>query len=270
MKEFKKIKNKELIKWLSDIDNIEGWMSPTSGYISSILVQYQEYIGFEGNIAEIGVYHGKYCCGLATGLKNDETLIAIDIFENQNFNEDLTGYDEVGSVGIHSLQENMFLENTKKYIPNKSLKIINKNSLDVEFNDLIITNKKIRFFSIDGGHNAKVFLNDLKLAEEALTSHGIISIDDILNPQWGGIVTETVRFFDSDTKLSPFAFLPNKLLCCSEEYVDLYKSILMNTIAPLSIQRKDVEFSNYLVDQYMDGNDYLKFLENKEMNENTI
>lgn len=251
--------NARLIDWLTNLESIQGWLSPGAGFKSAALAHLQVAKGYRGNIAEIGVYHGKYLTGLATALQPGEKAIAIDVFEDQTQNADLVGYDEVGSTGIHSLTEQALLTNMQRYCPEADLTTIKNSSLDVKPADILAHGDKIRFFSIDGGHTRDVLLNDLYLAEATLAPHGIISIDDILNAQWPGIITGTVRFFDGATKLRPVAFISNKLLCAFESHADEYRKELLD-IAPTAIQRRNVEFSNYTCDQYSEGEDWEQFL----------
>lgn len=259
---FSPLRDSQFVAWLKDLEKIPGWLSPSSGFISVALAQFQMAQGWRGNIAEIGVYHGKYLVGLSTALRADEYAIAVDIFENQFENSDLAGYDEVGPSAIRSLTEEAFRRNFETYCPGRRLHVISRSSLEVNVADLVLDSRKIRFFSIDGGHSLGVFLNDLKLAEASLSDQGIISIDDILNAQWPGIVTGAVRFFDGPTRLRPIAFIANKLLCSFEPFADVYREVLRQ-IAPRSLQRRNVEFSNFYADQYFEGEDLALFLEEK-------
>lgn len=253
-----------LMHWLGNLDAIPGWLSPGAAFMSAGLAQFQARSGYRGSIAEIGVYHGKYLTGLATTLQPGEKAIAIDVFDEQHQNADLAGYDEVGSTSIHSLTQQAFLENAKTYCPEADISVIKRSSLDVNPSDILDLGGKVRFFSIDGGHTRDVLLNDLRLAEATLAPHGIISIDDILNPQWPGIITGAVRFFDGPTTLRPVAFITNKLLCSFGPFADIYKNALFS-IAPHAIQRRNVEFSDYTADQYLDGTDVNLFLGSARM-----
>ncbi|MFX1734460.1 hypothetical protein PXJ20_07115 [Paraburkholderia sp. A1RI_3L] len=61
-----------LVRWLRDYPTIEGMVLPSAAYMSAALAQLQARQNLSGNIAEIGVYHGKHLAGLATSLKNGE------------------------------------------------------------------------------------------------------------------------------------------------------------------------------------------------------
>lgn len=235
-------------KWFSQMFNIPGWLDLSSGCICISLCLLQSYLGFRGNITEIGVYHGKFLSGLATTLIDNEFAIAVDIFEDQYLNTDLKGYEELGSYEIYELNENIFLNNFKNFANLENIKVLRKSSTTVT-PDEILFGYKSRFISIDGGHSYDVFLHDLKLSEVSLEDFGIIAIDDILNPQWPGIVTATIRHIDSSTRLRPLAFIENKLLCCFEDKLNIFKDFLRSNFHS-QILRTDVEFSHYRCDLY--------------------
>ena len=44
-----------------------------------------------GNILEIGVHHGKSFIPMTTLLRNNEIAVAVDVFEDQQFNYDNSG-----------------------------------------------------------------------------------------------------------------------------------------------------------------------------------
>ncbi|WP_322015541.1 class I SAM-dependent methyltransferase [Paraburkholderia sp. J12] len=250
----------DLVHWLRNLPAIEGMVLPSSAYISAALAQFQARNDYRGNIAEIGVYHGKYLAGLATSIRPGEKVIAVDLFEDQDQNEDVGGYSEAGfEAPLRALTQDVFAEVMSTYAPHAELLTIKRSSLNVTADELMPDGQRVRFFSVDGGHTHDVFLNDLRLAETTLAPYGIVSIDDILNPDWPGIITAAVRYFDGTTKLRPVAFIENKLLCAYESHADIYRTALRN-IAPRSLRRRDVEFSNYTADEYVDGFDLYAFL----------
>lgn len=248
------------VKWLRNLPAIEGMVLPSSAYISAGLAQLQARQGLGGNIVEIGVYHGKYLMGLATSVQSDERVIAVDLFEDQDQNVDLPGYGEAGfDAELRALTQDVFLGNMSTYCADADVLVIKRSSLDVTADELMPHGEKVRFFSVDGGHTRDVFLNDIRLAEATLAPHGIVAIDDILNQDWPGIITGAVRYFDGPTRLRPVAFIANKLLCAFEPFTGLYREAIAK-IAPWSARRRDVEFSNYTADQYIDGDDLHLFL----------
>jgi hypothetical protein len=248
------------VNWLRNLPAIEGMILPSSAYISGALAHIQTRNGYGGNVVEIGVYHGKHLAGLATSLRPGEKAIAVDIFEDQELNQDRRTYAEGGfETALRSLTQDAFEKNMSTYCPEASVRIFNRSSLEISASDLMVDGEKVRFFSVDGGHTREVLLNDLRLAEETLAPHGIVSIDDIMNEDWPGVITGTVQYFDGDTNLRPVAFIANKLLCAFQPFADFYRDILQE-IAPRSLHMRNVEFSHYTADRYVDGDDLYMFL----------
>lgn len=249
-----------LVNWLRNLPDIEGMLLPGSAYISAVLAQIQARNGYGGNIIEIGVYHGKHLAGLATSLRPNEKAIAVDIFEDQDLNKDMATYADGGfDSALRNLTQDAFTKNMSAYCPSGDVLIFKRSSLEIRANDLMPDGQKARFFSVDGGHTREVLLNDLRLAEDTLAPHGIVSIDDIMSEEWPGVITGTVQYFDGDTNLRPVAFIANKLLCAFAPFTDFYRDALLR-IAPRSLRARNVEFSNYTADRYVDGDDLHMFL----------
>ncbi|MBD2261400.1 class I SAM-dependent methyltransferase [Pseudanabaena sp. FACHB-2040] len=239
-----------LTEYLEQFDRIEGWLHKPTAIMTFRLCEFQRHMRFAGNLVEIGTYHGRYFFAFSGAAEKGEICIAVDLFEDQARNEDLPGYDEVGSTGIHSLTQDIFRDHARNLLPEHNVLIVQASSLDISPRHLMPNGLQARFFSIDGGHSATVFKHDLLLAEQVIAEHGIIAIDDILNPQWPGIITEVIRYLDrGEPQLKPIAFLPNKLLLGKGNFVELYKSFLRVKF-PEALERKDAELSTFLVDQY--------------------
>jgi hypothetical protein len=71
--------------------NIEGWIHPFTAMIILYLARFQSNEHIYGNMAEIGVHHGKSFLPIYFALGANEIAIAIDVFENQQYNFDKSG-----------------------------------------------------------------------------------------------------------------------------------------------------------------------------------
>lgn len=192
-----------------------------------------------GNLCEIGVHHGRYFIGLALALKKGEKALAVDLFSRQDENIDGSGKGN----------KDIFLHHVKTFLPDPSIvDAIEANSLEVT-PDRILKYGPIRFFSVDGGHNSRAVVNDLHLAESSISTEGIVSLDDILNPHWTGVITGYVAYRDSGGTLCPFALIPGKLLLCREDQAMHYRALLLDR-CKASCERLNVEFFGAYVDVY--------------------
>lgn len=86
---------------------IDGWFSREILYAIWILTRYQyDHLNVVGAIGEIGVHHGKFTCFLFLMRRyREQTLFAVDVFDNQALNKDGSGRG----------QKDLFLNNIRKY-----------------------------------------------------------------------------------------------------------------------------------------------------------
>lgn len=232
--------------YFRNIDTVEGWLTPTTAFISHFLMNHQAEIGVRGNICEIGVHHGKYLIALACGLQAHESALAVDIFEDQDQNIDGSG---IGDRTILS-------QNASKFFPLSDLIIKKANSLDLTPAD-ITSYGRPRFFSVDGGHTEAVAYNDLLLAENSICQGGIVALDDILNYHWTGVLSGYARYKNSGGRLKAFALVPNKLLLSDAEFAPKYAAFMRSQF-PLFAEKFGKEMLSDLIDVYGDRPDLLE------------
>jgi hypothetical protein len=181
-------------------------LSFTAAHIMASLAEQQTKDGILGDIAEIGIHHGKSFLALANAAAPGERLIAIDVFDDQHENVDNSGE---GS-------REAFLRNMALFAPGKSAEIIQESSLDLYTAGWQRSRAaSIRFFSIDGSHTREATVNDLKIAEETVKLGGLVAVDDILSTHWLGVVSGVFDYLSGGGSLLPFAMIPNKLLLTS-------------------------------------------------------
>lgn len=77
---------------------------------------------------------------------------------------------------------------------------------------------KLRLFSIDGGHTAKITYNDLSLARQTLSEGGLIILDDFFHEAWPGVAEGTCRYMrEHEGALFPVAIAGNKYIFTNNE-----------------------------------------------------
>ena len=75
--------------------------------------------------------------------------------------------------------------------------------------------RQVRFLHSDASHTFANVENDLLLAEELLTSDGIVVVDDYANPHYPQVPAATCyALFVHNVDLAPFLFVDNKLYLC--------------------------------------------------------
>ncbi|WP_183407731.1 class I SAM-dependent methyltransferase [Nocardioides marmoriginsengisoli] len=197
----------------------------------------------EGNIAEIGVHYGKSFLMFANGVRDGETAIALDVFDDQDKNLDSSGR---GNRAI-------FESNVATWAQGLDIKIVQASSLEHHPETARETFGDVRVFSIDGGHTAAITAHDLRLAEAAVVPDGVVILDDAINAHWLGVVTGLADYLAGSPGLVPFAYGANKLfLAPSAAVADKYREALRESLPDL-LGKVDVEFFGTVVDVYVQG-----------------
>lgn len=237
-----------LVAYLKNMDaEVEGWFAVGDGLAFSECLKIQEKEGIAGDIAEIGVHHGKSFLALAIAARRSEILYAIDIFGRQDLNIDRSG---LGNFDV-------FKSNCEKFAPHpEQVKALEMSSLELKGKEKEFLTP-LRFLSIDGGHTRDITLNDIEIAERILVPGGMCCIDDIIHMQWTGVLSGVFayfykrRFFKGPS-LVPFAMLPKKLYMCRPQFRDLRRLQFAEAFGAFVV-KKDAEFGPYVIDIYKPG-----------------
>jgi len=153
-----------------------------------IILSLQNLYGVRGDILEIGTYHGRSSSALALNLYPGEKLHLCDVFDE--------GADD----------QYFNLPTQRDVVSN-----IQRVAPDISEDDLVFHNclssqlsfaggQKFRFVHIDGGHGFDEVMNDLSIADTALSNDGIICIDDYGHPAWPEVTTAVDHFLEENPK----------------------------------------------------------------------
>jgi hypothetical protein len=184
---------------------IEGWVGDRIHLICSFIKEFHEANAVTGSIAEIGVHHGKLFFLLAHVAAGEETLVAIDLFDDQKKNMDGSGKGSMKKFMGHMYQHFPYLAGRTK--------VLAKDSLGISLSDIeSVFDGRVRVLSVDGGHTVTHVVNDLSIAQEALTDRGIVMLDDFMGPHWPSVSEGFFRYMDRyNRRLAPFLIFQNKL-----------------------------------------------------------
>lgn len=203
----------------SGYTKVEGWgINDDLIDIFLAIDDLQKKNGLSGNVAEIGVHHGRVFILYALLISSTENAIALDLFEDQLHNIDKSGQ---GNLGI-------FKNNIIEHIG--SLNNISIHKADTLFlkQGALDELKDCRMFHVDGGHWPDIVANDIKIAENSMRPGGCICIDDMMHSGFPGVMEGVFRYFSrsQSTKLRPFAIGMNKLFLTTYSYHDFYITAL--------------------------------------------
>ena len=203
--------------YLEHADKIEGWFNHK--IMLPVLTSINELQSQSGNILEIGVHHGKSFIPMLYLLREDEHAIAVDIFEDQQFN-----YDKSGKGNKEIFIKNLNLVFDQKFL-DKNLTIIKADSTQLTSQDLLNfypNNNKYRIISIDGSHTKSATLKDLKNSIDIITDDGVIIIDDYKNENWPGVKAAVDDFLYQDNNFRVFFIDHKKFIICRREHYEKF------------------------------------------------
>jgi predicted O-methyltransferase YrrM len=209
----------ELLRYLKHGHKfVSGWLIPEAVKMVVALAKAQDTGGIKGNIAEIGVHHGKLFILLSLFTRDGEKAVAIDLFADQARNVDHSGSGDLDK----------FQENVKRHADSRRVVVYQGDSTELTAAALVnLGGAPFRLISVDGGHTPEITAHDLTTAEGALAPGGIIILDDCFNQQWPGVSEGVHRHFSGIHRaIIPFATGGNKTLFCAPEYASHYIDIL--------------------------------------------
>ena len=215
--------------------HVNGYLQSGSASVICSILDIQDELKISGNIAEIGVFHGKLLILLCHGLREGETVFAIDVFNTQ---PDIQGIKTEVDNNKFS-PDNLLSSLDANKINSENVKLITSNSQNLFGSDLIkefgVTN--IRLSSIDGDHSRDGVRYDLNFAAATMAEGGVILADDLFNTICPSLTKGIIDLFqeDNEGRLEPIAIVAangpvnsgsNKLIISDSESAMRYKAFL--------------------------------------------
>lgn len=207
-------KDEDFMQTQEKLYSIEGWFSPASHALFSFFLDYQNENKVNGNLGEIGVWHGKSATIICKKVKENQNIFLIDPFLLNVKEIVLRNIDKV----CLEIPKNLILMNG---ISDDFVKISNFTQLHNSF----------RFFHIDGCHTGTNIYRDLSLADKLISSDGIVVIDDYFNLSYPQITEALYKF----CQLNPYSFRIfcvgfNKAYLCRPESFSKYYSLTTSSM----------------------------------------
>lgn len=206
-------------------EHVRGWCRAEIFQLIKCLWEAQDAHSVEGSICELGVFEGKFFCGLNNLPIESGKNLVIDAFDR----------DEWIADGTSGPRKKAFLENVEKFTySGNQIEVIQSDTMQLgahEVARLIEKHGKHRLISVDAGHLCENVHHDFWVAEELLSSGGLVFFDDYYNPRWPGVL-EAIhrRYIVGRPRIAPLVFGYNKLICCTfsshATYVKELKEVL--------------------------------------------
>lgn len=147
-------------------DNVQGWFWPEDFDFFDRLLAQQLEVDTQGDILEIGCYHGKSAILMGYGLRSHEELVVCDLFGAPVNTAERTDVFEEG-FGLSTFKTNYSKFHEKEPVIHAC------SSLELD-----LTSQQFRFIHVDGGHAEEVASFDIETAVTYATPRAIIAIDD--------------------------------------------------------------------------------------------
>lgn len=174
---------------------IPGWLHPVDASLFAATLTYQRSREWRGDVAEIGVYHGRSFCLAGQTLADGEAAVAADLFAEPDQLRRFTGHARRNGIDPRILigpSDRL----TSAELPTP-----------------------VRFFSVDGGHMYGDVKHDAQLAASALAPHGVIAFDDVMSPEWPETTVAVIDWLRSTrSRYAPFAISQGKLYVCRDDH----------------------------------------------------
>lgn len=170
-----------LAQLYESIRGLPGYFTYDDAVAFTLVLSTQATAGVQGDVLEIGSYHGRSTVFIARCVRPAERLIVCDTFEAAT--EDT--YPEPPSPEALTAALGRFAPE----LPAGSLDIRQARS-----DALDLSGVSLRFAHIDGGHTHDVALHDLRLVAEHLAPGGVVAVDDYVHPVWREVTTAVDQF----------------------------------------------------------------------------
>ncbi|WBB98733.1 MULTISPECIES: class I SAM-dependent methyltransferase [unclassified Solwaraspora] len=224
------------------LHQVKGWLNvSTAVYLSGVRAAQRE-AGVSGDVAEIGIHHGKSFLCLALDLPADQRAVAIDVFDDQAANLDQSGRGD----------REIFEQNLTTYGAGDNVDIVQSSSLDLEQAGFVAAGRRFRIFSIDGGHTDQITVNDLRIAERTVVDDGLVVLDDVLNRHWLGVITGLFSYLGDGGSLVPAVLVPNKLILATSADQAKHCRAMFAEQFPNGLEKGDVPLAGHQIDVYGD------------------
>lgn len=214
--------------------DVQGYLQNGAASLIWSLFDVQDELNITGNIAEIGVYHGKLFVMLCHGLNQGERAFAIDLFDSE---------PEILGIKTEEDRQRFSADNLIQHLRDNEIgddiaQLIAANSQKLTSADLLAKfgGANIRLFSIDGDHSFEGVHHELSLAASTLAPEGVVMIDDLFNTLCPSQTEAIIDFFRDDSHdLEPVAIVASngpittgaaKLIAARREYAMVYKAYL--------------------------------------------
>ncbi|MBI5119953.1 MAG: class I SAM-dependent methyltransferase [Rhodospirillales bacterium] len=211
---------------LHRMQEVQGFMSPLDAGMFMALDLAQKGAGIEGDLGEIGVFHGRVTFLLANLARADERVHAIDIFDMYFPNPPYNLPDDFIGNALRLKMEMALFHLVKADTTKEADRVVSE-----------IGQGKTRLFHVDGDHRLVHILADSKIALEATQKDGVIVFDDVFSYLMPEVTEGVMRSLAGRADFVPLALSPNKAYFCPPHLKSRYAAYLIECL-PNNLDRE--------------------------------
>jgi hypothetical protein len=205
----------------SRLKHVDGFLNRKQALIWGFLLGLQDESGVGGDIVEIGVYKGRSAALLAAASAPEATIHLVDPHKAEEIDELLT---EV-ATGL-------------------AVKYWQCSSEAAEVGaELKRLEGAVRFFHIDGRHNAAFVRRELGLASQAIGAKGLICVDDFFSDRYPEVTLGAFDFLRENQASLALVFCAfNKCYICRRDDHEFYLNAIGPALMPVM---RELGFSEF-------------------------
>jgi hypothetical protein len=212
---------------------VQGWLDPLGLHLIETIERAQRDADISGNVAEIGIHHGKLFLLLSLLRRPGETAVAIDLFEAQHLNVDASGRADRAA----------FEANLRRWHRHATGLVLHQaDSSTIGGADVTaLAGGPCRLVSVDGGHTADLTEHDLQTGANALSDGGVIILDDCFNELFPAVSEGAQRFLRRNTDVVAFGAAGNKTFLTQREHAAYYRAAMGRRADALGLYHQEHE-----------------------------
>ena len=186
------------------VKEIDGWFYMEDAILFETISIMQAKSRINGDLLEIGAYHGKSAAFLGFLLRAKEQLVVCDLFETPG----ATAENKMEKEDWYPTLDRETFERRYLHVHAHLPRILTCKSSRVKHVGNL--SRTFRFIHIDGSHLYQIVKQDLHTSSELLKRGGIVAIDDYRSAHTPGVAAATWEAVSAG-RLIPICITPQKM-----------------------------------------------------------
>lgn len=201
--------------YIEQMQRIDGWLSSSDAAWFVQVDEVQKASGIDGDMVEIGVWHGRGAILFHHLLRESEQVFAVDIFdlrdsEHRFFNDPARLGENAEAFGCDDRLVPFRMDTMKD---------------GHRFPDAL-QGRPVRLAHIDGGHDYEVVRRDIEIVWRSLGEGAVLVFDDFFSPAHAGTTQAILEFLQVTPRFVPFLVTSKKLWVCTRaSYATYFKHL---------------------------------------------